>query len=310
MIPLLLAAACVLLIPLVFGRQAATSAWTSASPRTAIAAHTGALLAWMFSILALISLLLIPLLEHVGGLSEFLDRCPQLRAALEQHPFQVALALAGLAGIGAVLVLVARSSWRQRTALRTARDEQSVLQLLATRCGDYGVIEHEKPIAWSAPKGAGTNILISSAAVELLDPQELDAVIAHERAHVTGRHHHLIAIAQVMRAALPCRFTRESARAVQDLVELAADDKAASGDRELHVRAALQKMAPATANGQTVTPIEHRVARLLDVNRSPSLLGAVAVLATLTAFLLPATAVILEWNQAIQQAASHPLHHQ
>jgi beta-lactamase regulating signal transducer with metallopeptidase domain len=50
------------------------------------------------------------------------------------------------------------------------------------------------------------------------------SVLAHERAHLTGRHHLLVAVAQALRATLPfVPLFRRAPSAVRDLVELAAD---------------------------------------------------------------------------------------
>lgn len=70
-----------------------------------------------------------------------------------------------------------------------------------------------------------------------LTPAEVAAVLEHERAHVRGRHHLLLAAAETVAGALPfLPLAREAPTALRDLVELAADATAARhcGARVLH----------------------------------------------------------------------------
>src|SRR6185295_18393248 len=69
---------------------------------------------------------------------------------------------------------------------------------------------------------------VTTGAVQALDPGQLDAVLAHERAHLAGRHHRLLALARIGRLVLPfLPLMRNADEQVARLVELHADDAAA-----------------------------------------------------------------------------------
>jgi Zn-dependent protease with chaperone function len=49
-------------------------------------------------------------------------------------------------------------------------------------------------------------VILTTGAVQALDPGQLDAVLAHERADLVGRHHRLLAVARIAaRCSRSCR---------------------------------------------------------------------------------------------------------
>jgi hypothetical protein len=89
---------------------------------------------------------------------------------------------------------------------------------------------------------------------DALDEAQVAAVMAHERAHLTGRHHQLLALSGALARTLPRRrlFT-EGAASVARLAEMAADDAAARRHgREAVVGALLVLSAPVTASEDRV----------------------------------------------------------
>ena len=88
-------------------------------------------------------------------------------------------------------------------------------------------MEHPAAVAYCLPGRVGT-IVLTTAALAALDDAELAAVLAHERAHLRGRHHLVLAAASALAQTLPflpglCTAQTELAR----LLEMIADDKAA-----------------------------------------------------------------------------------
>src|SRR5947208_2019639 len=76
--------------------------------------------------------------------------------------------------------------------------------------------------------GGQPTVIVTTGAVRALDPGQLDAVLAHERAHLAGRHHQLAALARIGREVLPfVPLMRDADQQVARLVELHADDAAA-----------------------------------------------------------------------------------
>ncbi|MGI8449330.1 MAG: hypothetical protein ACR2MP_19560, partial [Streptosporangiaceae bacterium] len=96
-----------------------------------------------------------------------------------------------------------------------------------------------------------------------------DAVLAHERAHLAGRHHLLITVAGGLRSAFPrVRFFAAAATQISCLAEMAADDAAARQAHRLTLAGALLTLAaarvPAGALGATGTAGAQRIRRLID----------------------------------------------
>ena len=76
--------------------------------------------------------------------------------------------------------------------------------------------------------------MLTTGALAVLDPEQLAAVLAHERAHLAGRHHLLLAVTRSLAAVAPFvpLFARGAAE-VARLAEMRADDAAvrrAGGD--------------------------------------------------------------------------------
>jgi Zn-dependent protease with chaperone function len=71
-------------------------------------------------------------------------------------------------------------------------------------------------------------IVLSRAAIDALDHAQLQAVLAHERAHLAGRHHLLLAAARALATTMPqIRLFTEGSRELSRNVEMCADDAAA-----------------------------------------------------------------------------------
>lgn len=88
------------------------------------------------------------------------------------------------------------------------------------------VVEHAEPAAYCLP-GRRPRVVVSSGAVDALSRDELGAVVEHERAHIHGRHHLLLAAAHAFAWVFPglplARGLREQ---IPLLLEMAADDRA------------------------------------------------------------------------------------
>jgi Zn-dependent protease with chaperone function len=141
----------------------------------------------------------------------------------------VALTLAGVLAAELVGVLLLSSV---RTA-RTRRRHRELLELVvrpgdgaAGPAGETLLLEHPAPVAFCIP-GARPLLVLSSGMLAELDDAQLAAVVAHERAHLSERHHLLLLPFVAWRAALPVLPAADRAHdAVRDLVEMRADDVA------------------------------------------------------------------------------------
>lgn len=114
------------------------------------------------------------------------------------------------------------------------------------------VLDDAVPVAYCLPRGAGSVTVLSQGLLDRLDPDELVAVIAHERAHVEQRHDLLLLAFRAWRSALPWFPIAALADAeVAALVEMLADDHARREVRdEVLARAILQVGASGVADAE------------------------------------------------------------
>jgi Zn-dependent protease with chaperone function len=138
----------------------------------------------------------------------------------------IALTVAGSA-VSAIFLL---RTWRSITRLRSrSREHADAVRLVGrpTACPGVVVIDAHRPAAYCV-SGHPPAIVVTSAAWSSLGRSELAAVLAHEQAHLAGRHHQLLIMLRAMETALPrVPVIKQSAPAVAELLEMCADDAAA-----------------------------------------------------------------------------------
>jgi Zn-dependent protease with chaperone function len=181
-------------------------------------------------------------------------------------------ALALVAGLGA-----AAASWRFGRNAARAR-QQTAAHASAARIagrklpgGDAAavVLEAAQPVVYCLA-GRPATIVVSSAALDLLDPGQLSAVLAHERAHLASRHHVLVTLTRGLTVVFPAvPLVARGAENVGRLAEMCADDAAARRSGRGLLVTALLTMAtgavlPVAALGATTCAVTARVQRLLE----------------------------------------------
>ncbi|GAA2156287.1 Zn-dependent protease with chaperone function [Humibacillus xanthopallidus] len=128
-----------------------------------------------------------------------------------------------LTGIVTVRLLV--SGDRVGRNLRSVRRRhRELVDLLATQGdGHTRVLEHTTPTAYCLP-GVRRRVVLTQGTIDRLSPDELDAVMAHERAHLAARHDLVMEFFTVVHEAVP-GFVRSSTalREVHLLIEVLAD---------------------------------------------------------------------------------------
>ncbi|MFI6907304.1 M56 family metallopeptidase [Nonomuraea sp. NPDC050394] len=133
------------------------------------------------------------------------------------------------------------------------------------------VLPGAAPVAYCVP-GWRSRVVLSRGALDLLDPAELRAVLAHERAHARGRHDLFLMPFAALAAAFPwLPVVKAARRAVPVLLEMLADDRArrVSGDRTL-ARAIVLMAVPKGPEGAfrlADEGVAQRVERLLGTSR-------------------------------------------
>jgi Zn-dependent protease with chaperone function len=137
-------------------------------------------------------------------------------------------------------------------------------------------------------------VVLTTGALAALDQGQLDAVLAHERAHLAGRHHRLLAMARIGRQVLPfLPLLQDAAAPLARLVEMHADDAATRSRDPRALATAL--VALATAASPVPAPAAPTLAAAATdaVQRIHRLLGPVEPLGRARRQLLRATASAL-----------------
>lgn len=105
------------------------------------------------------------------------------------------------------------------------------------------VVAHASPTAYCLP-GRHDRIVLSSAAVDRLDADQLGAVLSHEHAHLRQRHDLLLELFTVLHEAVPVRWRADRALGeVHLLAEMLADQTAARRSGPATLARALVAMA-------------------------------------------------------------------
>lgn len=151
----------------------------------------------------------------------------------------------GVVAFGATLLwLVAVLITSAVRVVLARRRHRYLLDVLAERDrAGVTVLAHPAPAAYSVP-GLRSRIVVSRGTFDLLAADELDAVIAHERAHLRQHHDLVVQPFVAWRRSFPfLRPAADAARAVEQLVEFLADDAARSRVGEVALDGALATMA-------------------------------------------------------------------
>jgi Zn-dependent protease with chaperone function len=273
-----------------FGAPAALCRnWTQRSPRIA----TGLWITLAASWLAAITLAGLALATPLS----MTWQAAGSRAAgnLDRIPGGPAAAAAGMLLAGAVVLQATRHLAR---GLARARREHRAHAAFVAAAGhpdqalDVLIIDKDTPAAYCLPRGRH-RIVISAGTLSRLSPSQLHAVLAHERAHLRGHHHLMLAVAAALARAFPAvPLLARAAAELAVLAEMTADDAAARRHDPADLAAALVTLASAgisttalTAGGPAAIT---RIQRLLAPPAPPGLpVRAVRLTAGLAALMIP-----------------------
>ena len=279
--------------------------WPARAPLLAIITYLAA--AW--SVVAALGLAGLTLAVHAtalgGELSQLIGACVlRLRDAYATPGGATA---AGL-GLTLAAAVAARAALTAVTHLRAVRRQAvqhaQTARLVGRPDPDLGatLVDHEQPAAYCVA-GPHPTVILTTAALQTLDSDQVDAVLAHERAHLASHHHRLLAIARIGRQVLPfVPLMRDADTQITRLVEMHADDAATAdrGARALATALALLATAagPAPGLAAAATDAVQRIQRLLRPAEPLSrlrrrLLGVGAAALALTPALLALTPAIV-----------------
>ncbi|MFP3988674.1 M56 family metallopeptidase [Streptomyces sp. E11-3] len=252
----------------------ARTSWVARSPRLGIWAWQALTATVVVSVVLGGLVLAVPMLPLSGGLAELLRACSLTLSRQYATPGGGAV---GASGTALALAVLARAVWCLAAALLRARAERrrhaALLAIVGRAHAGLGVtvLEDARPAAYCLP-GQGHRVVLTSGALAALEPHELDAVIAHERAHIRQRHHLVLAYADALERAFPgLSLFRTAAAETRRLVELAADDEATARTSSLTLATALVELAgagaPAASLAASGGQVAGRVRRLLAGHR-------------------------------------------
>jgi Zn-dependent protease with chaperone function len=229
-------------------------------------------------------------------------------------PVSEPIAIVALAVLAVLAVRFAAAGVRRLTALR---DAYRLAASLPASGAELAVIDQPGRQAYAVPGRPG-RIVVSTGLLHALDAGERRAVLAHERAHLTHRHHLHHTVAHLASAANP--VLRRLPAAVALSTERWADEAAAATCRRATVAAALTHAAaggtrlfaaPAVVLAAAATEVVTRVQAL----RAPAPRLTLWRVALLVALLVATAAAVLEAALATErifelaQAAYRTGHH-
>ncbi|GGL54982.1 M56 family metallopeptidase [Planomonospora parontospora] len=260
--------------------------WAERAPRLAISVWLAACVSGVASVVFAAFAAAVPASVVGHGLAAFFEACAALLSNGEILAFPGAYA----ALLGAAAIAARTTYYGAAVLVRASRERRhhaDMLTILGRHDGELGavVLEHDEAAAYCLPGRQGRAV-ITTAALRSLAPEQVAAVLAHEQAHLRGRHHLVLAAAEAFSLAFPrlplfARAKTEVAR----LVELLADDVAALHHPRIHLAAALVRLAtgrtPAFmlgAGGETaLTRVKRMLHPAAPLGRRERLAGLAAV---------------------------------
>lgn len=220
------------------------SAWPHRSPALAVAAWQGLAVSFTVALALAAYHLAVPtghLHAGVSGLVHFCGLTWHARVPVP-GPFDVPAAVLPLL---VALLTLARFGHEVLRARRARSRHLGVLDLVGRRSAGLSatVLDHELPAVYCLP-GRCPRVVVSTGALRVLSGAQLDAVLDHERAHIVGRHHLVLAAAEAFARAfrwLP--LARAAREQTAMLLEMAADDRALRRHPRETLATALYEMA-------------------------------------------------------------------
>ncbi|MBZ5733520.1 hypothetical protein K8Z61_03340 [Nocardioides sp. TRM66260-LWL] len=247
------------------------AAWPRRAPRLGVVAWQAVTLAVPASVILAGLALAVPVLPVAAeDMSDVLGACAVL---LREHYETPGGFVVGFFGLLGAVALSARWGFSVAGELRTVhrhrarqRDGFALVSRRDVLSGTW-VVDDERPAVFCIP-GHPARVVVTTGALSVLTPQQRVLALAHEKAHLTGRHHLALTLAAAARRAHPrSRLFAVAEAETAMLVEMHADDRAAVASDRPQLAAALVKLAAGPQPVGTMAinggPAIQRVQRLL-----------------------------------------------
>ncbi|RZS44218.1 Zn-dependent protease with chaperone function [Herbihabitans rhizosphaerae] len=249
---------CLVAIPML-----ARAAWPARSPRTAVLLWQAIAVTLPLSVAG--SLIAYGTAPHAGSRVDLLVAIAgDLASATPTRTVDAWHLLAVLGGTAIVVALPLAALLTWIPLARVRRRHRDLLDLVTSTdpaAPGAAILDHPVPVVYCVP-GRRSRVVISTGALRQLDTHQVRAVLAHERAHATGRHHLVL-----LQFASLRRLLGTAGAQVGALLEMCADDHASRvAPRTALATALVQLSAPAPrgALGVGEHAVRERVTRLAD----------------------------------------------
>ncbi|MFD6354609.1 M56 family metallopeptidase [Nocardia tengchongensis] len=275
---------------------------SGAAPRLAVAAWLAVMASTVLAWTVTVAIIVIDIGTHKITLlpTRFLDSCllHLHDAAVGHYGRHLQTGLLILSGFATLagLVVALRLCTTLLRARRTTIEHARMARLAGRHHPDLDavVLDVDHPAAYCVA-GKPHTIVVSRGVLTALDDRHLDAVLSHERAHLTGHHHLLLTLTRGLATVLPrIELFTSGAAEIARLLEMLADDAAARiHGRETVLQALLTLSELPEPPDTTQAALLPRVRRLSEPAQAVRAhTRAAAVAATLTAMFIPMAALI------------------
>lgn len=243
------------------------------TPRLSVLAWVATLAGAVTALAGAVVIVVASLVVETGELRTLLHGC---LAALDALGAGGAIPAAAVVVAGAGGGWLLRAAWRATRTLTAARHTHARLATrlravgrLAPALGPETLVVPSPERAVYCLAGRHRTVVVTTGALDALDAAEVAAVLAHERAHLAGRHHLPLVFARAVRRVMPPLPLFQVAEAeIARSLEMCADDQAARRHGRRPLLAALvaltDRPGPETALGATGTAVLDRAHRLVE----------------------------------------------
>ncbi|MGV0594911.1 M56 family metallopeptidase [Mycolicibacterium porcinum] len=241
------------------------------APRFGVAAWLTSVVSVLATWIAIPILVILDVAFHGGQRQSLLASCVQLlcdiasgRAGLAaQATMIVVAAVLAVAVVAAGMKATRTISRLQSRAHKHAQAVRMVGRPTAQR--DVFIVDTDECTAYCVA-GAPPAIVVTTGAIAALGGDELQAVLAHERAHLDGHHLKIVTFLRGLAMVFPwVRLMTRAATDVGRLLEMCADDAAVRRHGQHSLLAGLMALAgttPAQALGAADVALLNRAERL------------------------------------------------
>lgn len=208
------------LVAVAFGTVAGIISWPL-RPKAAMRLLAGIAAASAATVFVVLWAGVIGLIARAPLVVSFIEWCP----VVPLH-HEVGYIEAAVASVATLLVMI-----RLNRVLRRRR-----AAMTDTQGRRISILDTDEPIAYAAPGDPGC-VVVSRGMLDVLEPRERQVLFAHERAHLTQKHHRYLLLGQLAVAVLP--LLKPLADQLSLATERSADEAAAeavAGDRGLVAR--------------------------------------------------------------------------